>query len=228
MDLTDGRIPGFTDARDVDDVIIYYQVAPGDGVGGRVGSAGPVKLRENDGTPISGIMRFDSFDVANDITIFPNIILHEMAHVLGIGSSFWTAFGCYSATCTPGSGADITYTCPRALAQLPLLDCTAPGVTLAIETALGNGSGCSHWRQETFDTELMTPVRFSHALSNKAHYSSFPQTDASFEEENGIFVLLMIIYAFSRTTHRFFLMGPICPFPASQWVPWRTSGEWVA
>lgn len=61
-----------------------------DGPGGILGSAGPT-LGFNDGTyfiAAAGTMRFDSADVANleAQDQFNNVILHEMAHVMGLGT----------------------------------------------------------------------------------------------------------------------------------------------
>lgn len=151
-----------TDNRNVDDVIIYYRVVPIDGVNNVLGRASALRLRVGGtapGTPISGFMEFDVADVANNINNFPEIILHEMGHVLGVAGDFWTANACYSAACMVGSGATITYTCPQALAQFALLGCTtATGLNIETSTG-GGGSDCTHWAEATFDTELMTPVR---------------------------------------------------------------------
>jgi hypothetical protein len=64
----------------VDDVVIGYAIETIDGPGLILGSAGPTYIR-NDGSPISGTMRFDIDDFTSasfsdeDIKV---IILHEM------------------------------------------------------------------------------------------------------------------------------------------------------
>lgn len=61
---------------------------PIDGPGGTLGAAGPTHLRLGSGLPAKGIMRFDSADLAvmeasGQLT---DVIIHEMAHVLGFGT----------------------------------------------------------------------------------------------------------------------------------------------
>jgi hypothetical protein len=83
LDLTGGRIPGYNYTGFVDDIIIFYQLAtlPTN----VLGSAGPVFIRLPSAQPISGIMTFSSeFFAQNRIT--ENVVLHEMAHALGLGT----------------------------------------------------------------------------------------------------------------------------------------------
>jgi hypothetical protein len=67
--------------EDVDDVVIGYAIDQIDGVGGTLGFAGTSYTRVSNGSPISGIMKFDEDDFASgrytdeDIKL---IILHEM------------------------------------------------------------------------------------------------------------------------------------------------------
>jgi hypothetical protein len=72
----------------LDDVIIEVVLEPIDGPGAVLGSAGPRFIRLPEETTITGVMRFDTADLetleaANQ---FENVILHEMGHVLGIGT----------------------------------------------------------------------------------------------------------------------------------------------
>ena len=59
-----------------------------DGANGVLGRAGPTVLRRETELPIAGIMEFDTADVANleQSGRFEDVILHEMAHVLGFGT----------------------------------------------------------------------------------------------------------------------------------------------
>lgn len=72
----------------VDDLVIGYEIGEIDGVGGTLGSAGPVFVRRDRSNrpmgTISGIMRFD----IQDFNRMPDgdikaVILHEMGHVFG-------------------------------------------------------------------------------------------------------------------------------------------------
>lgn len=69
---------------------ITANISPIDGVGGVLGQAGPT-FGFNDGNYIlatQGAMQFDSADVVNLQAQgeFNNVILHEMAHVMGLGT----------------------------------------------------------------------------------------------------------------------------------------------
>jgi hypothetical protein len=69
---------GYNEA--VDDVVIGYAIQTIDGMGGTLGRAGPVYIR-NDDSPISGIMQFDIDDFSSDSYSDEDIkviILHEM------------------------------------------------------------------------------------------------------------------------------------------------------
>jgi len=69
---------------------INATVEPIDGVGGVLGSAGPSQITIADGVifTLEGNMRFDSADVAALMSAgtLDEVILHEMAHVLGFGT----------------------------------------------------------------------------------------------------------------------------------------------
>lgn len=155
VDLTRGRIENFTYTGPVDDVIIFHRTAPIDGPGKVLGSAGPLVTRRSDGTPISGRMTFDSDDIdrlsPEDLNY---VILHEMAHVLGVGST-WTLTGCLDpASCEPGTDSFAPYLCGGAQREFNAAGCEG---RLPVETLLGPGSACSHFREKTLINELMTP-----------------------------------------------------------------------
>ncbi|TWT96617.1 hypothetical protein Pla108_23860 [Botrimarina colliarenosi] len=75
-------------------VYITAQVSPIDGPGMILGSAGPTEVALDAANYIlatDGEMTFDSADAANLVSAgsFGNVVLHEMAHVLGFGT-LWT------------------------------------------------------------------------------------------------------------------------------------------
>ena len=131
----------------VDDVVIYADVAPRDGPGGILASAGPCLIRSG-GLTSYGIMTFDSAD-ANGPGLYETI-LHEMGHVLGIGT-LWETFGLvnYTSNCP----AAPRYRGISARAEWRTLGGAGD---IPVEQGGGSGTRCGHWDEETFDTELMT------------------------------------------------------------------------
>ena len=144
-------------------VIIYIRVAPIDGVSGVLGRAGPCLVRSTSRLAVVGLMEFDDADIANlaaNGTLLP-VILHEMLHVVGIGTA-WRD-GSLPGAPYSGDGPDPgfrgeaatrecrnehggTLTCA---VQVPIENCTGiPGC--------GQGTIYGHWRELTFDSELMT------------------------------------------------------------------------
>lgn len=131
----------------VDDVVIYANVGPRDGAGGVLASAGPCLVRSG-GVTSYGVMNFDSADSGG-----PDLyetILHEMGHVLGLGT-LWTRFGLtnYSSGCP----ATPRYTGASARSEWSALGGSGD---VPVENGGGGGTACGHWDEETFNTELMT------------------------------------------------------------------------
>jgi len=111
-----------------------------DGAGGVLGSAGPSEL-VNDGNvwlASHGNMNFDTADVANlDANgTLEDVILHEMGHVLGIGT-LWTINSLYVNNTGEYSGAN-------ALAQYQVeFDNSATFVPVELDGGPGTANG--HW-----------------------------------------------------------------------------------
>jgi hypothetical protein len=78
----------------IDDVLITASAVPIDGVSGILGQAGPTNLRSGSYLPFRGNMQFDSADMANMEAngTLRYVILHELGHVLGVGT-IWTDLG---------------------------------------------------------------------------------------------------------------------------------------
>lgn len=131
----------------VDDVVIYAEVGPLDGAGNTLAQAGPCLIRSG-GVTSYGVMSFDSADVASfNLTA---VILHEMGHVLGIGT-LWPRFGlvnysnlCPSAPTYSGSSARSEWNALGGSGNVP------------VENDGGSGTACGHWDEGTFNSELMT------------------------------------------------------------------------
>jgi hypothetical protein len=135
----------------VDDLVIDAIVTPIDGVGGILGQAGPCSIATVDDLPRFGVMKFDSADVANLVAQgrFDETVTHEMAHVVGLGS-LW---GALYQDLLGGDPADPRFEGLHAIAEWNVLGRTD---TVPVEAGGGAGTARSHWRESTFDTELMT------------------------------------------------------------------------
>lgn len=160
-----GDLPSMmVDGREIDDVEITATAVPIDGAYGVLGQAGPRVVRPGArGLPATGIMQFDTADVGRMVSqgTFTNVILHEMGHVIGIGT-LWGSFGLVTGAGT----ADPQYVGVRALAEYRALvgsGSTPTGVP--VENVGGAGSRDAHWRESVFDNELMTSIAESPGIS---------------------------------------------------------------
>lgn len=153
-----------------DDLLIYASLVPIDGLGGVLGSAGPCILRSDTDAPLTvvGVMQFDIFDLdlLERSGTLDDVILHEMGHVLGIGT-LWSQepLDFLQNPSFPGDpGADAHFDGPNAVAAfdaLPGDPWDPPDPSAASRVPLENiegtgGTRDSHWRESTFVTELMT------------------------------------------------------------------------
>ena len=145
----------------VDDVIIYATVVSIDGPGKVLASAGPCIVRTGSRQAVIGVMRFDADDIANLVTTgrLNDVVYHEMMHVLGFGT-IWTSLSRTGGVLLTGQGTDN----PRYIGSLALAACSAAGGIgtactsgVAVEgLPAGAGTADSHWREATFDNEIMT------------------------------------------------------------------------
>jgi len=116
-----------------------------DGPGGILGQAGPTSLTNQGGYRLTtgGTMEFDSADLDSlelDGTL-GDVILHEMAHVLGFGT-LWTLNGVYHPLGAPGQ-----YTGANGLAMWQS-EFNQPGATFVpVELGGGPGTAGGHWNE---------------------------------------------------------------------------------
>ena len=159
MDPSCGDLRGET----VDGVVITANLKAIDGAGSILGSAGPCILRDEDYLPAQGYMEFDTADLATLEASgqLQEVILHEMAHVLGFGT-IWEV--------NPGNGLptnafllrtppdDPEFTGKASLEALFGLPGPSgfPWTAVPVENTGGDGTAFAHWREETFGSELMT------------------------------------------------------------------------
>jgi len=123
------------------------------GVGGALGRAGPTVLLTETGLPVRGIMEFDRADLdrlEGEGALF-NTVLHEMGHVLGIGT-LWPVHGLLRNANT----INPRYVGLHAMQEYArLLGAPAP-TRLPVENRGGPGTRDGHWRESVFQHELMT------------------------------------------------------------------------
>ncbi|MCA9837100.1 MAG: hypothetical protein KC422_09295 [Trueperaceae bacterium] len=139
----------------IDDLLIDVKAPSIDGVNGILGQAGPCFIRQN-GLPYFGIMQLDKADIdrLEAAGQLENVILHEMGHILGIGTLWEFAFDLLEYTgssCDAASTIGYTGTHARSAYQ------TMGGKgNVPVEDTGGLGTKCGHWREESFGNELMT------------------------------------------------------------------------
>lgn len=164
-----------------------------DGSGGTLGAAGPTDALYYDNDPFSpnptlalyyateGIMEFDSADVTALVAsnLFYAVVLHEMAHVLGIGT-LWPFNNNVNGTTYPlytsGSGQ---YTGPNALAAWRS-EFSQPGAAFVpVELGGGPGTANGHWNENdggvglTGFTSNLTGLDFTNELMTGWASSTF-------------------------------------------------------
>jgi hypothetical protein len=137
----------------VDDVYIAGSVVPVDGKGGILGMAGPTIVKQDSSGnlhALAGVMKFDKADVQKmiDDGSWTNVILHEMGHVLGIGT-LWKLNNVHS-----GSTHDDNYRGSSAKQAWKDMGCSG---RLPVETdGSADGTAGDHWDEACLDGELMT------------------------------------------------------------------------
>jgi hypothetical protein len=149
-----GTAPAFNEV--VDDLVIFVDLVAIDGPGGVLGSAGPCFIRQSNSIPIAGIMRFDTADLAalearNQLL---EVILHEMGHVIGIGS-LWAQKNLRDVSVTDdpiftGTQARNAFLAP----SFGGTNCACRAVP--IEGGTQTGTALVHWRESVLRRELMT------------------------------------------------------------------------
>ena len=141
----------------IDDVIVYASIDSIDGPNNILAQAGYCVFRSPSGSslPAVGVMMFDEDDLGS-LTgngRLEDVITHEMLHVLGFGT-LWQDKGLLTGAGTID---------PRFTGAQGRAGCQATGGTISCATSVpveGNtappGTRDGHWREATFNAELMT------------------------------------------------------------------------
>jgi Leishmanolysin len=149
----------------IDGVIIFASIDSIDGKGKILAQSGPCYIRtsngQNDYRTSIGVMKFDSADFAS-LSAGGNlqeVITHEMMHVVGFGS-FWdsTAKNLLINDSTPTISSTAAYIGAGGIAGCKSLGAlTTCASSVPVEGVQGGpGTIYSHWRETTFNNELMT------------------------------------------------------------------------
>lgn len=135
-------IDGQTGSTSFDGITIAASITAIDGAGGIVGSAGWTDGDFDDSgyaLATAGSMEFDSADIGSLGGNLTTVILHEMGHVLGIGS-LWGFNGLY----VDGSGQ---YTGANGLASYRAEFNQPLATFVPVELGGGDGTMDSHWNE---------------------------------------------------------------------------------
>lgn len=149
-----GDLPAVTvDGNPIDDVLIDARGIAIDGASGILGQAGPTQLRSGSLLPATGIMEFDIGDLAQLEASggLLNVIVHEMGHVLGIGT-LWRNKGLLSGAGSPNP----QFTGMNAMREFAVLSNSPTPIPVPVANTGGQGTRDGHWREAVFGSELMT------------------------------------------------------------------------
>lgn len=123
-----------------------------DGAGRTLGQAGPMTVKPETLFPNTGIMEFDTADLARmeiNGSLY-NVILHEMAHVIGVGT-LWQHHGLLEKAGTDNP----LFTGAKAMHEYGVL-LGQPPTKIPVANTGGAGTADGHWRELTFGNELLS------------------------------------------------------------------------
>ncbi|WP_170572142.1 leishmanolysin-related zinc metalloendopeptidase [Ruegeria atlantica] len=162
--LIDGDIEDAVDGEGniYDDLVIMADLDAIDGEGGVLGQAGPTGIRSDTGLPAIGEMTFDEADALayHDAGQFDDIVLHEMMHVMGLGT-LWDYYGLVSTVVDDNGTRRPTDDTVTSLYNGDAANSEYVGYFteddfLLVETDGGSGTAGGHWDEEAYQDELMT------------------------------------------------------------------------
>lgn len=143
-------------SEEIDDVVIYASIQAVDGPGKILAQAGPCQVRQTSTGFMTaiGVMEFDSADLTtlSSSGSLQDVVTHEMLHVLGVGT-LWEDRGIVTGSGTADPRYSGTFGRQGCVAVSGTVTCATD---VPLENTGGEGTVDAHWRETTFDTELMT------------------------------------------------------------------------
>jgi predicted kinase len=151
----------------IDDLLIFARIVdlPDPPGGNLLGRAGPRFVRIADELTVLGCMEFDveDMDTLQAAGELDEVILHEMGHVLGIGTLWEPSTGFNSrnlldAPCQSVGGAPAGFIGSASIDEFSDLDVDdlVANDHPPVEDGEGAGTRCAHWDEGFFGNELMT------------------------------------------------------------------------
>jgi Leishmanolysin len=138
----------------INDLLVFVRIASIDGAGKILGQASPCYVNSVSKLPMMGFFELDQDDLALLDTqgTLDNVVLHEMGHILGIGT-LWN----YQRQLLVGAGTDDPYfSGVEARTQfVSTPGFSYAGVGVPVENSGATGTRDSHWRRAVFGNELM-------------------------------------------------------------------------
>jgi hypothetical protein len=138
----------------INDLVVYVRVTNIDGPNKVVAQASPCYVSSETKLPIMGFFELDSDDVETMQSrgVLDDVVLHELGHVLGIGT-LWN----YKRSLLVGAGTDNPYfTGSSARTAFNAAGGTLfTGDAVPVENSGSTGTRDAHWRGSIFGAELM-------------------------------------------------------------------------
>lgn len=143
-------------------VTIFVRLEPIDGRGKILGRAGPCLLRRENGSPAFGGVTLDTADLdgLEKAGFLKPAVLHEMGHVLGIGTLWGNRDLLVNPSLPDAPEADTHFVGENARVAFEELlgrSSYAAGI-VPVENRARSGSSDGHWRESVAGHELMTPA----------------------------------------------------------------------
>lgn len=147
-----GQVP---DAVPINETVngLVILVSLRDFEGGVLAQSGPCIVGSQSRLPLVAVMRFDDDNIGPfyETGRLGAVVLHEMFHTLGFGT-VWE-----DVRPVENVPDDPVFTGPQALAAAKTFNEAPPSwIAIPVEGGEMAGTSLSHWREATFDTELMT------------------------------------------------------------------------
>lgn len=198
-------------------IVINASVASIDGIGGSLAESSPTAGNfddQNFALTTTGFIKIDSADIAGLGANLQSVIIHEMAHVIGLGS----AWGNFSSLYTIDSGQ---YTGASGLAAYKQEFNQPTAIFVPVELEGGDGRANGHW-DESYEGAALTGI-----LSNGNRDMAYELMTAWFNADKPNYIS-------SLTRDSFKDIGYNTQVPTVVWTAttndysatWGTAGNW--